>query len=81
MKRLLTRSSDERGAHLVEWGLGVAILVVGLMAVIAFNEQAWSRRVQTGRCQYQDYDVPDPVQGPMIYNSNRDLCCLNGNCP
>lgn len=77
MDRLQLKLREEKGAHIFEWALGAAILFIGLVGVIAFNEQAWSRRVQVGRCQYQGYDIPDPTTGVMVYDSTNDECCLD----
>ena len=73
---------NENGAVIVELLLGAATLIVGLLAVISFNEDAWSNRTRTARCQYQDWQQVDPSGGTvqMLYNDSQGRCCRNGVC-
>ncbi len=74
--------NNEKGAEVVELLLGAAILIVGLLAVISFNEDAWSNRTRTARCQYQDWQQVDPSGNTvqMLYNESQQRCCRNGIC-
>lgn len=60
MKFESSRIGNDRGATLAETALVTAILVVALVAVVAFLTRATDSRIDEGRSLYGTYDLPSP---------------------